>query len=146
MRITKQILIAASAAMILSGSLLIYFYHYKDNFVNGISYLLLVPGWLMLLTVLYGWRTLFPEKLKLTKNKIKQNNKMKWFQEKVISFSFLIVMLIVLNGNIILASKLANSRVSYILSSGNIQITDATNTESGTVYSRRGADISPMQQ
>ena len=110
----KQKSIIISIVVILSGSCMFYFNGYKDSgLIKGMSYLLILVGWVGLSIVSVGPRLLGDKKMWFKKNKIN------WLEQKLFhAFCYLTIGLLIV-GNVILVSSLTDKRVSKVLQSHN---------------------------
>lgn len=130
----RQKSIIISIVTILTGSCLIYFNGYKDNgLIKGLSYLLILLGWLILAIVSVGQILISDKKITFKKNKIK------WLKQKSFrAFCYLTTGFLVV-GNMILVSSLTDKRVSRVLRNDETRQTIAIVTKLEVRNSRGGA-------
>ena len=116
----KPKLIVTSLVFVLTGSLIFYYNGYKNNgFLDGITYFLIVIGWIIILFGAFGRQLLKPKKVSFKKDKNA------WMRQKIfaaicyLGFGALVVT------NLVVVSNLTNKRVSIILQTDYTQQTIA---------------------
>jgi L-asparagine transporter-like permease len=118
MRKLKAIIL--SIIFILTGSLVFFYNGYKANrFLDIISYLLILVGWIVILFSFFGRKLLKNKRVSFKKNKFS------WVRQKAFAVSCYLVFGVLVVFNLILVTNLTNRRVYTILHNNNTKETTA---------------------